>query len=66
MTGDESRGLKIGQRVGWDDANDDLGTVAATDWSGVEIRWDNGKRNFNHHNDMERIRVAPFKAIYGC
>jgi len=29
--------------VAWHDSATDQGTVIATDWSGVQIEWDNGK-----------------------
>ena len=29
--------------MAWHDSATDQGTVIATDWSGVQIEWDNGK-----------------------
>jgi hypothetical protein len=47
MTAEQSRKLKVGQRVAWwKDSATDLGTVEAIDWSGVQIAWDNGKVQF--------------------
>jgi hypothetical protein len=40
MTGDQSRHLKVGDRVRWKHSATDLGTVTATAWSGVTISWD--------------------------
>ena len=42
MNGEQSRLLATGNRVCWNDDQADQGTIAKTDWSGVEIVWDNG------------------------
>ena len=59
MTGEQSRGLKVGERVCWDGSKNDLGRIIAASWSGVEIQWDNGKKASTLHNDMERVERAP-------
>ena len=59
MTAEQSRKLKVGQRVAWQDSATDLGTVEAVDWSGVQIAWANGKEQFFHHNNMGEISTAP-------
>lgn len=59
MNRDQSKKLKIGQRVAWHDSASDRGTVKACDWSGVRIAWDNGKDTFFHHNNMDEVQVAP-------
>jgi hypothetical protein len=46
MTREQSKRLKVGHRVSWHDSPADQGTVIATDWSGVQIEWDNGKTQF--------------------
>ena len=46
MKPDQSKQLKIGQRVAWHDSLTDQGTITASDWSGVRIAWDNGKTQF--------------------
>jgi hypothetical protein len=61
MTGDQSRHLKVGDRVRWKDSTTDLGTVAATTWSGVTISWDNGQSASIQHNDMARVERVPVK-----
>jgi hypothetical protein len=43
MTGDQSRTLKVGDRVCWGAKTTDLGTVIGTSWSEVTIDWDNGE-----------------------
>ena len=42
----------------WHDSPTDRGTVLATDWSGVQIEWDNGKTQFFHHNNMTEVSNA--------
>jgi len=58
MTRDQSKQLKIGQRVAWHSSEIDQGTVTASDWSGVRIAWDNGRNNFFHHNNMTEVEIA--------
>ena len=58
MTPAQSKKLKIGQRVAWQDSLNDQGTVTACDWSGVRKAWDNGKDQFFHHNNMDEVKVA--------
>jgi hypothetical protein len=61
MTGDQSRLLRLGDRVYWGGATTDLGTVIGTSWSGITIDWDNGDTDTVQHNDMVRIERAPVK-----
>jgi hypothetical protein len=58
MTPDQSKKLKTGQRVGWLTDPDDLGTIAETSWSAVHIKWDSGKTQELHHNDMGDVTMA--------
>jgi hypothetical protein len=58
MTPDQSKKLKVGQRVAWHGSLTDQGTVTASDWSGVRIAWDSGKDQFFHHNNMTEVEVA--------
>ena len=58
MTPEQSRNLEVGQRVAWRGDAQDRGMVVARDWTGVRIRWDNGKDSFHHHNDMRDIESA--------
>jgi hypothetical protein len=55
MTGDQSRGLKIGARVCWGEDKDDQGTVTDKNWSGVVLKWDNRDNQSVSHNDMKMI-----------
>ena len=59
MTGDQSRLLKVGDRVRWGATTTDLGTVGETTWSGVTINWDDGHTTAIQHNDMAQIERVP-------
>jgi hypothetical protein len=61
MTGEQSRLLATGNRVCWDNSLTDRGTIAETDWSGVEIVWDNGRTDFCRHNDMAKVTLVGIK-----
>jgi hypothetical protein len=61
MTGEQSRLLATGNRVCWDNSPTDRGTIAETDWSGVEIVWDNGRTDFCRHNDMAKVTLVGIK-----
>jgi hypothetical protein len=61
MTGDQSRTLKVGDRVRWGEMITDLGTVVGTSWSEVTIAWDDGEANSVSHNDMAKVERAPVK-----
>ena len=61
MTGDQSRQLKVGDRVCWGDKTSDLGKVVGTSWSEVTISWDDGESNSVNHNDMAKIERVPTK-----
>jgi hypothetical protein len=58
MTPEQSKKLKVGQRVAWHGSATDQGKVTASDWSGVRIEWDNGKNQFFHHNNMNEVEVS--------
>jgi hypothetical protein len=57
MTGDQSRLLKVGDRVRRKASATDLGTAVRTNW----IDWDDGDSNAVRHNDMTQIERAPVK-----
>jgi hypothetical protein len=63
MTGNESRHLKVGDRVCWSETLTDLGTVAGTSWSGVTIDWDDGHTTSILHNDMAQVELVPKKMM---
>jgi hypothetical protein len=59
MTPQESKHLKIGDRVRWKDDAKDQGEIVGRDWSGVQIKWDSGKTTYYHHNDMRAVSRIP-------
>jgi hypothetical protein len=63
MTGDQSRLLKVGDRVRWESSTTDLGTIVGTAWSGVTIDWDDGHTSSIRHNDMAQVERAPANLI---
>jgi hypothetical protein len=62
MTGEQSRLLKVGDRVRWGATTTDFGTVVETAWNGVTIDWDDGNRSSIQHNDMTRVERVPAKS----
>jgi hypothetical protein len=61
MTGTESRSLRAGARVCWGSDQADQGTVTATNWSGVTLKWDNRDEQSVLHNDMTMVAVVSRK-----
>jgi hypothetical protein len=61
MTGEQSRLLKVGDRVCWAATTSDLGMVVGTSWSEVTIVWDDGESNSVSHNDMAKVERVPTK-----
>jgi hypothetical protein len=58
MTGEQSRGLVVGDRVCWCGDNNDLGSVTGKTWSGVDLKWDNRSVQSVLHNDMAQVSLA--------
>jgi hypothetical protein len=61
MTGEQSRQLKVGNRVCWATSTTDLGSVIGTTWNAVIIEWDDGLTASIEHNDMARVERASAK-----
>jgi hypothetical protein len=61
MTGEQSRHLKVGDRVCWGTTTTDLGTVIGKSWSDVTIAWDDGASGSVSHNDMAKVEQVPIK-----
>jgi hypothetical protein len=61
MNGDQSRLLKVGDRVCWGATTTDLGTVVGVAWSGLSIDWDDGHTSSIRHNDMTQVEGVPTK-----
>jgi hypothetical protein len=55
MNGEQSRLLKVGDKVCWAATTTDLGTVVGTSWSKVTIKWDDGHTSSIQHNDMAQV-----------
>jgi hypothetical protein len=61
MTGEQSRQLKIGDRVCWKTDTSDQGTVTETNWAGVTVKWDSRGNQQILHNDMAGVERVPAK-----
>jgi hypothetical protein len=59
MTGEQSRLLKVGNRVCWKNDQADQGTVTETNWAGVIVKWDNRSEQTVQHNDMGQLERVP-------
>jgi hypothetical protein len=62
MTGDQSRLLKVGDRVCWQKDESDRGIVAAMNWAGITVKWDNRSKQDILHNDMGQVGLVPHKS----
>jgi hypothetical protein len=58
MTGEQSRQLRVGDRVCWDQSITDLGNVVAVAWSDVTIKWDDGRTTSLQRSDMTKVERA--------
>jgi len=65
MTGDQSRTLRVGDRVYWHDDLSDQGVITEKNWAGVTIKWDNRDQQAILHNDMTTVFLLPNKTG-GC
>jgi len=63
MTGDQSRGLKVGDRVCWNADKNYQGTVTEANWACVTVKWDNRSEQAILHNDMAQVEWVPTKII---
>jgi hypothetical protein len=63
MTGDQSRALKVDDRVCWGVTITDFGTVVGASWSEVTISWDDGETSSLSHNDMAKVERVPVKLV---
>ena len=59
MTGEQSRLLKVGNRVCWKNDQADQGTVTETNWAGLIVKWDNRGEPTVQHNDMGQLERVP-------
>jgi hypothetical protein len=58
MTGEQSRKLKVGDKVRWQKDNTDQGTITETNWAGLTVKWDNRSQQTIQHNDMAQVERA--------
>jgi hypothetical protein len=58
MTGDQSRLLKVGDKVCWRAGQADNGKIVGVAWSGVTIAWEDGHTSSVRHNDMGDVTVV--------
>jgi hypothetical protein len=59
MTGDQSRALKVGDKVRWQKDQADQGIVTETNWAGLTVKWDNRSEQAILHNDMGSSERVP-------
>jgi hypothetical protein len=63
LTGHQSRTLRVGDRVCWQNNRADQGTITEKNWAGVTIKWDNRSKQAIHHNDMAQVEQVPNKMV---
>jgi hypothetical protein len=63
MTGEQSRLVKVGDRVQWQNDKADQGTVTEANWAGLTVKWDNRAEQAILHNDMGSLERALAKSI---
>jgi hypothetical protein len=61
MTPKQSKQLKVGTRVCFNDDPADSGKVTATLLRYVAIKWDDGHQSFTGHNEMKRVELVSAK-----
>ncbi len=61
MTPEQSKKLKVGNRVCFNDNPADGGTVTATNARYVTIKWDDGHQSFSGHKEMKRVELLAVK-----
>jgi hypothetical protein len=59
VTGEQSKHLKVGDRVCWQKDHADSGTIKEKSWAGVIIKWDNRSEQAILNNDMGPVERAP-------
>ena len=55
MTPEQSKQLKVGTRVCFNDDPADSGKVTSIEARYVTIKWDDGLKSFSGHNAMDRV-----------
>lgn len=55
MKSEQSKKLKVGDRVRYFSNEGDHGTVVDAQFRYVTIKWDDGHKSFTGHNEMQRV-----------
>ena len=63
MTREQSRLLKVGDRVRWGATTTEFGTAVEAAWNGVTLDWDDGNRTSIAHNDMKQVERVPVNLL---
>jgi small-conductance mechanosensitive channel len=58
MTPNQSRKLKVGDRVSFNGDQTDCGTVKTTNSRYVTIAWDDKHESLTGHDDMKRVELV--------
>jgi hypothetical protein len=58
MSPDQSRRLKVGNRVCFNGDQTDRGKVTAVQTKYVTIKWDDGHESFTGHGAMDRVELV--------
>jgi hypothetical protein len=58
MTSEQSRALKVSDRVCWNGEQADSGTVTAIEHRFVVINWRDGHKSYTAHGDMNRVELV--------
>jgi hypothetical protein len=61
VTGEQSRLLKVGDKVCWQNDQADGGTVTEKNWAGLTIKWDSRGEQAVLHNDMGSMTLVSNK-----
>jgi hypothetical protein len=61
MTDEQSRLLKVGNRVCFNGDQTDRGKVIATQARYITIKWEDGHHSFTGHSDMDRVELLSGK-----
>jgi hypothetical protein len=59
MTSEESKQLKVGNRVCFDGEQTDCGKITVVQARYVTIKWDDGHESLTGHDHMKRIERVP-------
>jgi hypothetical protein len=61
MTPEQSKKLKVGEHVCFNDNPSDRGKVTAIQLRYVTIKWDDGHLSLTGHNEMTRVELLTAK-----